>query len=1378
MVRTEAPAPGGSLVTTIARDDAGRPVTVTRGEAPATTYGYDAAGNLTRVTEAGASTAMAYDERGNVTAVTDALGQLVTLAYDAGNRLTSVTSAAGATTTYAYDHAGRLSSETDPDGGVTAYGYDALGRLTSTTDPMGGVWGQEWDALWRIVATRDPLGARTSYAYDAEDNLVSVTDPLGASTRLTLDAAHRVTAVTDPLGGVWSTRLDAAGRPLAQLDPAGAETAYTYDEAGRLTSVVDPDGVTERYTWDAAGSLLSVEDASGAATTLGYDGLGRLTDVTDALGATWTQEWNDAGLVVAVVDPLERATTFAYDAIGQLLELTDRTGATTSYTYDADGFPVSVVDPDGVATTFTPDWAGGVLTETDALDRTWSTTYDALGRVLAETDPLGNASTYRWDAAGNLLAVTDPSGAETTYAYDAGGRVVRSSNAEGVVTTYGYDAAGRLDEVVRNAVVAPVAEDPDGPVNAADANVTTRYGYSPSGLPTSMTNPLGATWTTGYTPGGRLAAEVDSLGNETGYTYDARGLLARVIDPDGRTATHTYDALGQLTESLYAQADRADRAESFRYDPLGNVVEMLDPSGRTVFFYDAEGRVTEQVQPGGTISLELTPAGRVAAEELADGSRVAFGYDASGAPASAENPLGAETYAYDEAARLTGVARTDASGRAAISTTYELDPNGRATSIVHSSAAQTGAWAQPAGTAVAGGALASCLPVPEYLAGRTLPGADATLGVDTITLDYAYGTTGSVLSQSRVDSGGGRAISSATLEATYDALDRLVRTETSASRLAASGAGAGVGGSRGVLGAAGATGEGCGLISGVGYPVMGAEPAASVGVTEIAWDAAGNRVGVNVAEDGVETSTVARYDAANRLGSTSSARGGMSVGESSFAYDGAGNRVRQSVSEGPVMLGSDEVSRVTSFTYDAAGYLAGVEGAEVSSTFVHDGLGRVVASSRSSVVQERSTTYTWGGLVLSGQDDSVHGATTYLPDGFGGVSGQSRTPAHPEGSWLLGDALGSVIGQATPDGTLEELAGWGVSGGFDPVSAGWDSVLGYTGEVSDPASGLVSFYARTLDTATGVFTSVDAWEGLPGLPETLNAYAYVTGNPLTLTDTLGYWPSWVEDAKDLALRITASTIIDWRQWVAGIVATAVAVGIDVLFAPCIAATAGACLPVAGGVSGWSAAAVNWAIAGDRGTGHYTWQGFGTETSQGLAIGASTLGLGAIPGVRRGFAWLANRIAQTHLAQRAASAVSAKATQVWRTLTGTAPTRFQASPRSGSYANAGAQRIGASAFKGSVGNQHRIQSALATLPRGSRANIYEVPTVNALGAYWTSWTGVSRPTVVPGYGGIWRVLADGTRVGWRNTSSLKSGYMPTIDLRFPDGKQVKIHVHFR
>lgn len=62
------------------------------------------------------------------------------------------------------------------------------------------------------------------------------------------------------------------------------------------------------------------------------------------------------------------------------------------------------------------------------------------------------------------------------------------------------------------------------------------------------------------------------------------------------------------------------------------------------------------------------------------------------------------------------------------------------------------------------------------------------------------------------------------------------------------------------------------------------------------------------------------------------------------------------------------------------------------------------------------------------------------------------------------------------------LAGWGVFGGFDPVGAGWDSVLGYTGEVSDPASGVVSFYARTLDVTTGVFTGVDAWEGLPRLP--------------------------------------------------------------------------------------------------------------------------------------------------------------------------------------------------------------------------------------------------------------------------------------------------------
>lgn len=61
----------------------------------------------------------------------------------------------------------------------------------------------------------------------------------------------------------------------------------------------------------------------------------------------------------------------------------------------------------------------------------------------------------------------------------------------------------------------------------------------------------------------------------------------------------------------------------------------------------------------------------------------------------------------------------------------------------------------------------------------------------------------------------------------------------------------------------------------------------------------------------------------------------------------------------------------------------------------------------------------------------------------------------------------------------------------------------FTGEPLD-ATGLLYLRARYYDPGLGRFLSRDSWPGATSSPQTLNRYAYATGNPTTLSDPSGH----------------------------------------------------------------------------------------------------------------------------------------------------------------------------------------------------------------------------------------------------------------------------------
>ena len=208
-------------------------------------YGYNAASDLTSVTDSNGITLFQYDNRDRVTTQIDPDGQTITYAYDLVGNLISLTTSAG-TTAYTYDALNRLATATAQGGGVTTYNYDAAGNLIRTQSPDG------------VIETR---------TYDTKNQLVSIKD-------------------VGPGGAViasYAYTLDAAGKVISETDGDGRKVVYSYDAAGRLVGETDlnPDGSqrTVEYTYDPDGNRIRQIDSATGTTTSTYDANNRLVSL-------------------------------------------------------------------------------------------------------------------------------------------------------------------------------------------------------------------------------------------------------------------------------------------------------------------------------------------------------------------------------------------------------------------------------------------------------------------------------------------------------------------------------------------------------------------------------------------------------------------------------------------------------------------------------------------------------------------------------------------------------------------------------------------------------------------------------------------------------------------------------------------------------------------------------------------------------------------------------------------------------------------------------------------------------------------------------------------------------------------------------------------
>jgi RHS repeat-associated protein len=560
---------------------------------PATTYSYNVARQLTRVTRPDSvAIEFDYDTPGRLGAITFDRGQLVLGYSTATGNLTSINAPGGNTLAYNYD--GLLPTRVTWGGtvqGSVEIGYNSTFRVDSVK--VNGANGVEFvydrDGLLKVAGAlglkrhvqhglveRDSIGTvKGAWSYNSHGALGAYTAMSGATTlfqsAVIRDSLDRITRLMETVQG--ATRIsafsyDSAGR-LQEVDRDGAVTAtYEYDQNGNRMRLTTPGGVltgtydaqdrlttygNASYTYGSNGELKSKTDAAGT-TSYTYDALGNLTAAT----------LNDGTEITYVIDGQNRrvgkrvngvlAQGFLYQGqINPVAELDGSQQVVSRFVYGTRPNVPEYMIKDNLTYRLVLDHLGSVRLVVNTADGAVAQhlEYDEFGRVTMNTAPGFQPFGY----AGGL---TDSHTGLVRFGsrdYDPGlGRwtakdPIQFSGGDANLYTYaGNDPIGRIDVTGRVPIFVVTAA--IGGIAGGVGNVLGQIGangglsgFDVSQFLVATTSGLAAGAAVPYTTG---IAAVAALGGALGITeYTMNSLFdGSTWDPGGAVVATLLGAAG------------------------------------------------------------------------------------------------------------------------------------------------------------------------------------------------------------------------------------------------------------------------------------------------------------------------------------------------------------------------------------------------------------------------------------------------------------------------------------------------------------------------------------------------------------------------------------------------------------------------------------------------------------------------------------------------------------------------------------------------------------------------------------------------------------------------------------------------------------------
>jgi RHS repeat-associated protein len=578
--------------------------------------------------------------------------------------------------------------------------------------------------------------------------------------------------------------------------------------------------------------------------------------------------------------------------------------------------------------------------------------------------------------------------------------------------------------------------------------------YNGDGEKTSSTDAAGKTTTYAYDADGELTSTTDPLDRVTAASYTADGQVHTVTLPDSSTETSTYNADGQLTD--FENADGAHT--TYSYDDAGLLTSKTEPGSETTSYtYDTAGLLHMTTNPDSTTVTDSYDAGGLltgVAYSASSSADVSYGYDADNLRTSMTDATGTSSYSYDSRGLMTS----------------ETNGAGATIGYGYDAASQLASITYPGNNTVTYGYDDS-----GQMTSLTDWNANET--------DFTWTDDGQLATQS--DPNG------VTQTRSYDADDRTtgISTTEGETTLADYTYGydnAGELTSDSTVDPNNATA----LTHTYSYDSDSQLTTVDDGITSPAYaNTPGGEITTNMAG-----STLA-YNSAEELTSVSPGAGPST----SYTYDGNGDRTSSTVAATETTAAS-----TTSYTYDPVGDLASVgipaTGSSDAETVDYSSDGDGLRQSRT--VGSVTTQFTWdtdGSLPLLLDD----GTNSYL---YGPSSAPVAQVDDSTGTirYLTGDLVGSTRLVTSSSGTVVGVNVYDEYGNLTSHTGTASSPFGFSGNWTDPDTGLIYLRARDYDPATAQFLTVD-----PLVDSTRQPYAYVADDPLGRTDPSGC--DWLND---------------------------------------------------------------------------------------------------------------------------------------------------------------------------------------------------------------------------------------------------------------------------
>ncbi len=957
---------------------------------------------------------------------------------------------------------------------------DRNGNALTVTQAAGGVGpAQVADGLGRILRftydgakltrVEDQTGRGVTFEYLGE-LLVAATDADLKRRSYNYTSVGTFTALLTeeirPLGNKpYAQEFDAQGRVTRQLDSRGNATQLIYQVTPGASAFVDPLGGSVTHTHDVDRNLARIQDAAGQSTTFTYDASGRPTTRGNRLG--------------------DRAAVTYHEPGGRPASLTDEQGNTTTFAYAAQTQGPFVFQnltrtglADGAAVTFTHDNAGNILTLTDQAGKQWTATYSPRGQLETLTNPAGGVTAYSYSSDGTLASLRTDSGDTTTFTYDSNKRLSERKHPDETTRRYRYDNRDHLLRITdeRGNATGFSHDDNGNRRSRADAlNAVTLFGWNTDDRLATVTDGANKLTRFSYDAAGRLESVINQVGNKTSFAYDLVHRLTSAVDTAGKGNSFAYDREGRLT----ALTDALGSLWRFSRDPRGRLTRVTTPQEETATTaYDRMGRLVSLTTPAGETSrFSYDTRGLLTGIEAPAGLSAAFTRNDLGLVTGVRDPNGnVWTRDYDRMGRLTSAA----------------DPLSRATRYVYDNRQRVARVALPGGEVQF-----------THDATGNLTRARYSDGTD---LNFVY-------------DGNHRLVSGPGLSLGYDNNGRIIASNglridrDDAGRIAA----IIYPGARAVRYTYDARGLLARLVEWTG------------GTTEFAWTDA-RQISSIALPNGVRQEFA--YDRNGRVSTIAVRRGGFQIASIRVRRDDAGRVISADrtsadstapplpdVPNGTLPLLYDAALQVAGFNYDdggrlvadslrayswdLAGRLRSVAGADLSANFQYDGLGQRIARTQGGVTRNYTVNYALGrpsvaAVRSGGLEERLY---IHLPDG---TLLMSIDAAGSVRRFYHYDENGSTMLLTGDGGTVTDTYGitpYGETITRTGTTENPFTFLGAYGVLEEGDAGLYYMRARYYDSATARFLSRDPVTSID--PLAINPYQYARANPLRYADPSG-----------------------------------------------------------------------------------------------------------------------------------------------------------------------------------------------------------------------------------------------------------------------------------